>query len=115
MAEDQTRRLVRKAVFLALLFVLLVLTLPACVSVQKTGEQAQVSEVRVATVQFNSVRDPAEVYIDGAFRGSTPVTLQLTAGTHTVEFKLEGYQTWSRDLVVMAGDDTRVTAVLVPE
>ena len=89
--------------------------MPACVSVQKTGEEASVSEPQVARVQFNSVKDPAEVYVDGQFRGSTPVKLELTAGTHLIEFKLAGYQTWSRELVVVSGDDTRVTAVLLPQ
>jgi hypothetical protein len=115
MADSETRRLVRKAIFLALLLGLLVMTLPACVSVQKTGENAQSARPLVATVQFTSVKDPAEVYVDGEFRGSTPVQLQLAAGTHTIEYRLAGYENWTRDLVVVAGDDTRVTAVLLPQ
>ncbi|MDX2436045.1 MAG: PEGA domain-containing protein [Acidobacteriota bacterium] len=115
MAHSETKSLVRRAIFLAVLLALLMLTLPACVSVQKTGENAPPSEAQFAMVQFNSVKDPAEVYVDSQFRGSTPVSLQLTAGTHSVEIKLAGYQPWLRELMVVAGDDTRVTAVLQPK
>lgn len=115
MADSETAHLVRKAIFLALLLALLVMTMPACVSVQKTGEESASSQPQVATVQFTSIKDPAEVYVDGEFRGSTPVTLQLTAGIHTVEFRLAGYQNWTRELAVVAGDDTRVTGVLLPQ
>ncbi len=115
MAHSETKSLLRRAIFLAVLLALLMLTLPACVSVQKTGENAAASGAQTAMVQFTSVKDPAEVYVDGQFRGSTPMKLQLTAGTHLIEFKLAGFQPWSRELVVVAGDDTRVTAVLEPE
>ena len=115
MAHSETESLVRRAIFLVVLLALLVLALPACVSVQKTGEKALAPEAQFAMVQFNSVKDPAEVWVDGQFRGSTPVKLQLAASTHTVEFRLAGYEPWARELVVVAGDDTRVTAVLQPK
>jgi len=53
--------------------------------------------------------------INGDFRGTTPVTLHLAAGTHAIEIRLEGYRTWSRELVVVAGNDTRVAATLLSE
>jgi hypothetical protein len=57
----------------------------------------------------------AEVYVDGEFRGTAPVSLHLAAGTHAVEIKLQGFQTWKRELVVVAGNDTRVAATLQQE
>ena len=57
----------------------------------------------------------AEVYINGQFRGTTPFTVHLTTGTHTIEFRFEGYQAWSRELAVVAGNDTRLKANMVPE
>jgi hypothetical protein len=69
----------------------------------------------MTTVEFESSPGSAEVYVDGEFRGSTPVRLQLAAGTHRVEIRLPGFQSWSRDLVVVAGDDTRVAARLEQE
>jgi hypothetical protein len=36
----------------------------------------------------------ARVYIDGTFRGGTPIEVQLEAKrSHTIEFRKEGYQT----------------------
>ena len=96
-----------------LLFVAMVM--PGCVSVQKSGNQDTPSPQGLAAVSFDSTASRAEVYVDGEFRGTTPVTLQLSAGTHVVAFKLAGFMTWSRELVVVAGDDTRVTATLQPE
>jgi hypothetical protein len=66
-------------------------------------------------VMFHSKPDNAEVFVDGEFRGSTPVNLHLTAGAHKVELRLEGFQAWERELVVVAGDDTRVAVTLQPE
>ena len=64
---------------------------------------------------FDANYRSAEVYIDGEFRGTAPVNLHLVPGTHVVEFKLQGYKTWKRELVVVAGNDTRVAATLKPE
>jgi hypothetical protein len=89
--------------------------MPGCVSVQKSGNQENLPPPPSAGVSFNANPTNAEVYVDGEFRGTVPVTLQLPAGTHEVEFKLAGFTAWSRTLVVVAGDDTRVTAILQPE
>jgi hypothetical protein len=64
---------------------------------------------------FDANYRSAEVYVDGEFRGTTPVNLHLAPGTHVVEFKLQGHKTWKRELLVVAGNDTRVAATLKPE
>ena len=89
--------------------------MPGCVSVQKSGNQENQPPPPSAGVSFNANPHNAEVYVDGEFRGTVPITLQLSAGAHEVEFRLTGFTTWSRDLVVIAGDDTRVTATLQRE
>jgi len=95
---------------------LLVLVFPACVSVQKSGEPESAPPPPPTTgVNFQSEPGNAEVYVNGQFRGTTPVNLHLAAGTHKVELRLAGYRGWERDLVVVAGDDTRVAARLQPE
>ena len=105
---------VRRTPLLVLAFLVLVATvMPGCVSVQKSGKPE--TPPPSAGVSFNANPPNAEVYVDGEFRGTAPVTLQLSAGTHAIEFRLTGFTTWSRDLVVEAGDDTRVTASLQPE
>ena len=98
---------------LAAFLLIVALVMPGCVSVQKSGNQE--TPPPSAAVSFNASPVYAEVYVDGEFRGTVPVTLQLPAGTHEVEFRHAGFNTWSRELVVVAGDDTRVTATLQPE
>ena len=96
-------------------FLFLIATvMPGCVSVQKSGKP-ETPPPPSAGVSFSSEPSSAEIYVNGEFRGTAPVTLHLSAGTHAVEFRLAGFTTWSRTLVVVAGDDTRVTATLQPE
>ena len=46
----------------------------------------------------------AEVYVDGDFVGKAskydgyPGYLQIASGTHRLEFRKDGYQTWQRDV-----------------
>ena len=98
--------------FALVVLVLIALAFSGCVSVQKTGEKTPTPPPETTAVSFHSVPEDAEVYINGQFRGTTPVTLHLAAGTHAIEIRLAGYQIWSRELVVVAGDDTRVAATL---
>ena len=106
---------IRRTPMFAVVFLFLVATvMPGCVSVQKSGKP-ETPPLPSAGVSFNSTPPNAEVYVNGKFRGTAPVTLQLPAGTHAVDFRLAGFTTWSRDLAVVAGDDTRVTATLQPE
>jgi hypothetical protein len=113
MTSNRTRSF-RRMPLVVLAFLFLVATImPGCVSVQKSGKPE--TPPPSAGVSFNVDPYNAEVYVDGQFRGTAPVTLQLPAGSHEVEFSLAGFTTWSRTLVVVAGDDTRVTATLQPE
>lgn len=88
--------------------------LAACVSVRESGNQPA-QDLPVVSVRFDAIPDTAEVHVDGEFRGTAPVTLLLAPGTHAVELRLAGYHSWSRELVVVAGNDTRVAARLQPE
>ncbi len=111
LTEHQSNRWASKATLVAMISILAALV--GCVSVE---EQASVqTPSRQAMVSFSSYPNSAEVLIDGQFRGTVPVDLLLTEGTHTVELRLEGYRTWKRELVVVTGDDTRVRATLQPE
>ena len=115
MTFNRIMSLGRVPLSLAAFLLIVGLVVPGCVSVQKSGDQENQAPPPSAGVSFNANPANAEVYVDGEFRGTVPVTLQLPAGAHAVEFRLAGFTTWSRDLVVVAGDDTRVTATLQPE
>ncbi|WP_114417291.1 PEGA domain-containing protein [Marinospirillum perlucidum] len=44
-------------------------------------------------VTFNSTPTGAEIYINGEYRGATPLTINLEKKVYTVEVKKEGYIT----------------------
>ena len=115
MTSNKTRSFRRAPLFVLAFLFLVATVMSGCVSVQKSGNEENQPPPPSAGVSFNSSPLNAEVYVDGQFRGTAPVTLQLPAGKHAVEFRLAGFTTWSRALVVVAGDDTRVTATLQPE
>jgi hypothetical protein len=98
------------------LLLLMVLVSGGCVSVQESGTKVSAPPPPPTTsVAFHSTPDNAEVFVDGEFRGTAPVVIHLTAGAHEVVLRLEGHQAWARELVVVAGNDTRVAATLKPE
>jgi hypothetical protein len=97
---------------------LVVVTLTGCVSVEKTeeGEAAPPPlPPETARVMLDADERSAEVYVNGEFRGTSPLRVHLPAGTHTIEFKLKGFQTWKRELVVVGGNDTTINARMQKE
>lgn len=57
----------------------------------------------------------AEVYVDGLFRGSAPLTVDwLPAGRHVVRVYRSGFQSWGRIVDVPAGSEETVQAALQP-
>ncbi len=65
-------------------------------------------------VTFTSEDSGSEIYIDGRFVGQTPATISLSAGTHHVEVKASGKQSWSRDLEVLKDSQLTLHPVLSP-
>jgi len=56
----------------------------------------------------------ASVTIDGARRGTTPLTIEsLAPGPHTVLIERPGYRPWSTTINVKAGERPRVAASLL--
>jgi len=99
-----------------LLSLLLIIIMAGCVSVKESGTKVSTPQPPPTTsVAFHSHPNDAEVYVNGEFRGTAPLNLQLAAGSHKVELRLEGFQIWERELTVVAGNDTRVAATLQPE
>lgn len=87
--------------------------LTGCVSVQKTGQEDSTQPpppAETARVMLDADQRSAEIYVNGEFRGTSPLRVRLPSGTHTIEFKLQGFQTWKRELVVAGGNDTVINA-----
>jgi len=56
----------------------------------------------------------AQVYVDSAYRGTTPTTVgSLSPGTHAVLLRLSGYQDFSGTATIYAGQTTTMSANLV--
>ena len=55
----------------------------------------------------------ADVYIDNAYKGITPLTVDgIAAGTHAVRVALAGYSDWSTSVQVASGSTASTSAVL---
>jgi len=67
------------------------------------------------SVSITSVPSDAEVYLDNAFRGLSPLTLDsVSPGTHGILIRLSGYQDWSSQIQVTAGQTSQIAATLLP-
>jgi hypothetical protein len=56
-----------------------------------------------AEIAVASTPAGADIEVDGVFVGSTPSTIGVTAGDHTVTLKKTGFKTWERILKVSSG------------
>ena len=67
------------------------------------------------TISVSSSPTGAEVYINNAKAGITPVTSdEVTPDTYTVTIRLSGYTEWSSETTVTAGSTSHVSASLSP-
>lgn len=72
------------------------------------GRQARGPRRETGTVRINSEPPWAQVYLDGAYVGLTPLLQEVPAGGHWVEIRLEGYRTARRWILVEPGELTPV-------
>lgn len=66
------------------------------------------------TLQVLTTPAQAKLYVDGVFRGYTPRTLTLTAGTHTVLIRKSGYRDYTTSIYLMPGGTRTLNVTLVP-
>jgi hypothetical protein len=55
------------------------------------------------TVEFWSQPTGAEIDIDNTFVGSTPSTIPLPSGEHTITIRKQDFRTWQKTLTVTSG------------
>lgn len=65
-----------------------------------------------SSLLVKSVPDGAEITVDGKFAGSTPSTLQIKSGDHTISVKKAGYVLWERTITLSAGGNITIDASL---
>ena len=66
----------------------------------------------LSTLLVKSTPDGAEITIDGKYVGSTPSTLTLSPGEHTIKVEKLGFKLWERPMTVGAGGTLTVDATL---
>jgi S1-C subfamily serine protease len=54
-------------------------------------------------VTFTSTPEGAEIWANGGFVGTTPSAIGLKPGSHSIEVRLDGFETWSRNIMVDIG------------
>jgi formylglycine-generating enzyme required for sulfatase activity len=64
-----------------------------------------------APVTLTTVPEGAEVLVDGAAAGTTPITLELPAGQRELEARLTGYNAWRGGVLVSAGQAQELPVV----
>ncbi|MBP1929633.1 hypothetical protein J2741_002180 [Methanolinea mesophila] len=66
------------------------------------------------SIAISSSPTDADIYLDNVFKGITPSTIDsITPGTHSLLLKLNGYQDYSSQIQVTAGQTTQVSATMV--
>jgi len=71
---------------------------------------APVGELVSAAVK--STPDGADINVDGKYVGSTPSTVRLTPGDHTISIGKSGFRTWERTITVSPGGSVTINATL---
>ena len=78
-----------------------------------TAAGPQISSGLGAT-DITSEPDGAEIFLDDKFIGTTPATLRLTEGTHTLILKSRHRVDWQRSITVLKDSTVTVKATLDP-
>lgn len=68
-----------------------------------------------ASIDFTSTPSGADIVIDGGFVGNTPSTLRIAPGRHTIELRMAGYRSWTRNMLVGPGSHPSIRATLEKE
>ncbi len=77
-----------------------------------TGQAPSTSDSEFSSITIKSTPDGADITIDGKFAGSTPSTMRLKFGDHTISIKKAGYVLWERAMTMSAGGNITVDATL---
>lgn len=64
-------------------------------------------------ITITSTPTGAEIYVDEAFSGNTPSTVNVQSGRHSISIKKSGFRNWVREINLSGGTVTLV-AELVP-
>jgi hypothetical protein len=77
----------------------------------ETSNQRVIGEDQPVVIEFTSVPTGADITIDGNYFGSTPSSITIAAGEHTIRISKPDYRSYERTMTVAPGHP-RVTAYL---
>lgn len=81
-------------------------------TVQASTETSASSTTTEGSVVIKSDPEAAEITINGKFVGTTPSTIQLQPGDHTVLIEKAGFRSWQKTISVTAGSSATLSATL---
>ncbi len=74
------------------------------------AQKVVVDLTRLGTLKLSSLPfDGAKVYIDGVYRGDTPLNITLPIGTHKIVYKMDGYSDKEQNVTLLSGDVKDIT------
>jgi hypothetical protein len=79
---------------------------------QAAAQPAAVAPEELSTLVVKSTPDGADITMDGKFVGSTPSTLRLAPGDHTIAVAKAGFKGWQRTMTVNPGGIVTIDATL---
>lgn len=68
--------------------------------------------VEASTILVKSTPEGADITLNGKFIGSTPSSLRLATGDHSVSVEKSGFKKWQRTMAVSAGSNITLNATL---
>jgi diacylglycerol kinase family enzyme len=81
-------------------------------AVESGASKPEVSAAILSSVAIKSTPDGAEITVDGKFVGTTPSTVQMLPGEHTIVIDKSGFKSWQRTITVTAGGAINLEASL---
>lgn len=70
----------------------------------------------IGSLHLTSVPSAADIYLDGAYRGSTPITIgNLATGSHAVLLRRSGYLEYSTTVSISSGSTTELPVTLAAQ
>jgi hypothetical protein len=87
---------------------------PAPVSAQKPGEQRITTPdvPNYSVVLIKSTPPAADITVDGKYVGSTPSTIRLPTGEHTISVTKDGLKAWQRTMSITPNGNITIDAIL---
>ena len=76
------------------------------------GAQPATTSVGLVNVSIKSEPDGAEITVDGNFVGSTPSSIYLKSGEHTIKITKTGFKTWDKFVRLEPGSNITLSATL---